>query len=328
MNSPVFCPHCATVSQGGIIFPPGAEPVILESSDESPDPYQCPVCKKVVPGAARQESEDLTATLVEMSKSNRELFDEVKNIAESLLKSGASDQQMDEAISSRMPHAIRKFRSHIPSEKTSGFISLVVVAAHLAVATTDLVLVLTERAAKDQQTSTLPPRQPSSTPSRSRAKGELFDDFSKRNLEKWVLIYTGNPRGKNPVESRQVFVEDGKLHLYVGAAAVDAELGPNLFRRGEIKKISVKMALVAMGGHGNGAAFFVVSRENPRHFEYRQNLQDCLWIGPNARNQPVVGHFTKRRYYDSNKGHFTHPIEIGSEYLVEAIKLMKVCSSL
>jgi phage FluMu protein Com len=86
MDRPVLCPRCGTVSQGGVVLPPGAEPVLLEASGSSPGPYKCPVCKAIIPSDAQQESEDLVAPLLEIAKSNRELVHDIKDMAESLLK--------------------------------------------------------------------------------------------------------------------------------------------------------------------------------------------------------------------------------------------------
>jgi hypothetical protein len=234
MSGLVLCPRCGTVSQGGVVLPPGAEPVVLESSGSSSESYICPVCKATIPPDAQEESKDLVGPLLEIAKSNRALVEEVKDMAQSLIKAGATHQQADEVVSSRMPEAIRRVWRHIPSERTSSFLALLVAA-------TALVLQLTDRR-KDPQT-----KSESHWPlSESYPQGELFDDFS-RGLDlakKWTLK---REKGFDFGQPRQIYVEQGKLHFCARAPQISAFLAPKLPDLGSktIQKVSMKMALLS-----------------------------------------------------------------------------------
>jgi hypothetical protein len=305
MNGPVRCPRCGAVSQGGVLLPPGAEAVSMESPGPSSEPYQCPLCKAIIPSTAQQESENLVAPLLEIAELNRDAVRELKDISESLLKSKANYQQVEEAYS-HLPNAIRKLVRHIPSERTSAFLALLV-------ATAAFVLQVTDRR-KDPQTNDAGPWRP--RPSLERE--ELFDDLS-RGLDlakKWTLKWEeGFDQG-----SRQIYVEDGKLHFCAHMPNITAFLVPKLPRhRGKtIIDVSMKMALLSseVEPESFGSAGISISGEAGRLHKF--------WMGRWFK-EPMIGYSINdprhgQPWHGPWPSSWGYILEEGHEYIVEAVE--------
>jgi hypothetical protein len=248
------------------------------------------LCKRIIPPEAEQESAELRRALLQELASNTAAVRESVSKWQELIKSGASYEEADKTFTG-LP-ALQKIWRHIPSERTTSFLALLVASA-------SLILQLTEHS-KEQRVKPEKPWRP------PPGRGQLFDDFSN-GLDlrrRWRLTSRDK---SDPQASRQIFVQDDKLHLHTGRADIVAQLEPKLSPNTSIRRVSVKIALVSQKGV-NGWVSLVVS-------SYLGVAQNIITMRPIADDRAVF------HYSMSAKGRTTSdfPIERGVEYLLEAV---------